>query len=137
MKILLESLQLMNIYRQFWQSYHYSYLIIDKRADVVTLRNLGANDGLITKIFLFEGCLISFLGALVGVVLGLTLCFIQQEFGIITLGGGSSAGAFVVDAYPVSVHWVDVLLILITVLVVGFLSVLYPVRYLSHRLLKQ
>lgn len=114
-----------------------SMLIIDKRADVVTLRNLGANDGLITKIFLFEGCLISFLGALVGVVLGLTLCFIQQEFGIITLGGGSSAGAFVVDAYPVSVHWVDVLLILITVLVVGFLSVLYPVRYLSHRLLKQ
>ena len=103
-----------------------SMLIIDKKADVITLRNLGANDDVITKIFLFEGCLISFLGALVCVVLGLTLCFIQQEFGIITLGGGSSAGAFVVDAYPMSVHWVDVLLILITVLVVGFVSVIYP-----------
>lgn len=113
-----------------------SMLIIDKRADVVTLRNLGANDGVITKIFLFEGCLISFLGALIGVVLGLTLCFIQQEFGIISLGSGASAGAFVVDAYPVSVHLGDVMLVLLTVLVVGFLSVLYPVRYLSRRLLK-
>ena len=110
-------------------------LIIDKKADVITLRNLGANDDVITKIFLFEGCLISFFGALVGVVLGLTLCLIQQEFGIISLGSGASAGAFVVDAYPVSVHWEDVLLILTTVLVVGFLSVLYPVRSLSRRLL--
>ena len=114
-----------------------SMLIIDKRADVVTLRNLGANDHVITKIFLFEGCLISFLGALFGVVFGLILCLIQQEFGIITLGSGASAGAFVVDAYPVSVHLGDVLLILMTVLVVGFLSVLYPVRYLSRRLLSK
>ena len=112
-----------------------SMLIIDKRADVVTLRNLGANDGVITRIFLFEGCLISFLGALIGVVLGLTLCLIQQEFGVIALGSGASSGAFVVDAYPVSVHLGDVVLVLITVLVVGFLSVLYPVRYLSRRLL--
>lgn len=114
-----------------------SMLIIDKRADVLTLRNLGANDGVITKIFLFEGCLISFFGALVGVVFGLVLCLIQQEFGIITLGSGASAGAFVVDAYPVSVHLGDVILILMTVLVVGFLSVLYPVRYLSRRLLSK
>lgn len=112
-----------------------SMLIIDKKADVITLRNLGANDDVITKIFLFEGCLISFLGALVGVILGLTLCLIQQEFGVISLGSGASAGAFVVDAYPVSVHWEDILLILTTVLVVGFLSVLYPVRSLSRRLL--
>ena len=113
-----------------------SMLIIDKRSDVVTLRNLGADNGVITRIFLFEGCLISFLGALAGVFLGLVLCLIQQEFGIIALGGGASAGAFIVDAYPVSVHWVDILLILITVLVVGFLSVSYPVRFLSRRLLQ-
>lgn len=112
-----------------------SMLIIDKREDVVTLRNLGADNSLITRIFLFEGCLISFLGALVGVVLGLTLCFIQQELGIISLGSDASAGAFVVDAYPVSVHWGDVALTLVTVLVIGFLSVLYPVRHLSQRLL--
>ena len=56
-------------------------LIIDKKADVVTLRNLGASDKLITRIFLFEGRMISLIGAVVGVILGLILCFIQQEFG--------------------------------------------------------
>lgn len=112
-----------------------SMLIIDKRADVVTLRNLGANDRLISKIFLLEGCMISFMGAIIGVVLGLMLCFAQQEFGILSLGSGASSGAFVVDAYPVSVHFSDVVLVLITVLVIGYLSVLLPVRYLSRRLL--
>lgn len=79
-----------------------SMLIIDKQADVSTLRNLGADDTLITRIFLFEGALISLLGALVGIVLGLALCLLQQELGIIGLGDGQ--GSFVVDAYPVSVH---------------------------------
>ena len=114
-----------------------SMLIIEKKNDVVTLRGLGADDQLISRIFLFEGCLISFLGALVGVVLGLALCLVQQEFGILTLGGGAGAGAFVVDAYPVSVHWQDVVLILVTVLVIGFLSVLYPVKFFSRRLLEK
>lgn len=112
-----------------------SMLIIDKRADVVTLRNLGADDKLITRIFLFEGRMISLFGAVIGVVLGLALCFIQQEWGLLSLGGGGSAGNFVVDAYPVSVHAWDIVLIFVTVLVVGFLSVWYPVRYLSRRLL--
>ena len=112
-----------------------SMLIIDKRADVVTLRNLGANDRLISRIFLLEGCMISFMGAIIGVALGLMLCFAQQEFGILSLGSGASSGAFVVDAYPVSVHFSDVVLVLITVLVIGYLSVLLPVRYLSRRLL--
>ena len=112
-----------------------SMLIIDKRADVVTLRNLGANDETIKRIFLFEGCLISFMGALVGVVLGVALCLVQQEFGLISLGSGDSAGAVVIDAYPVSVHIGDVVLVLCTVLLVGYLSVLYPVRYLSRKLL--
>lgn len=113
-----------------------SMLIIDKRDDVITLRNLGADNQLIFRIFLFEGCLISFIGALVGVCGGLMLCLLQQEFGFLSLGSGDSAGAFVVDAYPVSVHFCDVMLVTITVLVVGFLSVLYPVRYLSRRLLR-
>ena len=114
-----------------------SMLIIDKRADVVTLRNLGANDETIKRIFLLEGCLISFLGALIGVVLGVALCLVQQEFGLISLGGGDSAGAFVVDAYPVNVQLTDVLLVLLTVLVISFFSVQYPVRYLSRRLLEK
>ena len=114
-----------------------SMLIIDKRNDVATLRNLGADDQLVSRVFLFEGYMITFFGALIGVGLGLILCFIQQEFGIISLGSGDSAGAFVVDAYPVSVYAIDVILVLITVLVTGFLSVFFPVRYLTRRLLIQ
>ena len=109
-----------------------SMLIIDKKNDVQTLRNLGAFDNQIVRIFLFEGRMISFIGAVAGVILGLILCLVQQEYGIISLG---NSGSFVVDSYPVSVHAWDVVLIFITVLVIGFISVWYPVRYLSKRLL--
>lgn len=109
-----------------------SMLIIDKREDVIILRNLGATDNQIVRIFLFEGRMISFFGAFTGVALGLFLCWLQQEYGIIALG---NSGSFVVDAYPVSVHVMDVVLVFVTVLLVGFLSVWYPVRYLSKRLL--
>lgn len=109
-----------------------SMLIIDKKEDVKTLRNLGADDGCIVRIFLFEGRMITLIGAVVGVVAGLALCMLQQEYGIISLG---NAGNFIVDAYPVSVHVWDVVAVFVTVIVVGFLSVWYPVRYLSRRLL--
>lgn len=109
-----------------------SMLIIDKKNDVSTLRNLGASDAQIVKIFLFEGRMISFIGAVAGVLIGLALCLIQQEYGVISLG---QSGSFIVDAYPVSVHAWDVIAVFVTVLVVGFLSVWYPVRYLSRRLL--
>ena len=111
-----------------------SMLILDKREDTETLRNLGADDRLIARIFLFEGRLISVFGAIAGIVLGLLLCFLQQRFGLISLGGD---GSFVVDAYPVSVHATDIILVFVTVIAVGFLSVWYPVRYLSKRLLKK
>ena len=109
-----------------------SMLIIDKKNDVQTLRNLGASDSQIVRIFLFEGRMISFIGAVSGVIIGLALCLIQQEYGIISLG---TAGSFIVDAYPVSVHAWDVVLVFATGLIVGFISVWYPVRYLSRRLL--
>lgn len=109
-----------------------SMLIIDKRDDVETLRHLGASDRQITRIFLFEGRMISFFGAFAGIVLGLLLCWLQQTYGLISLG---NSGAFVVDAYPVSVHATDVVLVFVTVLAVGFLSVWYPVQHLSKRLL--
>ena len=109
-----------------------SMLIIDKKNDVQTLRNLGTSDSQIVRIFLFEGRMISFIGAVSGVIIGLALCLIQQEYGIISLG---TAGSFIVDAYPVSVHAWDVVLVFATVLIVGFISVWYPVRYLSRRLL--
>jgi lipoprotein-releasing system permease protein len=111
-----------------------SMLIIDKKDDVVTLRNLGANDRQITRIFLFEGRMISALGAVIGILIGLLLCWLQQQYGIVRLG--SSEGNFVVDAYPVSVHPLDIVFIFFTVLAVGFLSVWYPVRYFARRLLR-
>ena len=114
-----------------------SMLIIDKRNDVLILRNLGADDNVIYHIFLLEGILITLVGAVVGIVGGLILCFVQQEYGVIALGYGDSANSFVVDSYPVKVLIYDVLLVFITVLVVGFVSVIYPTRYLTHRLLSK
>ena len=110
-----------------------SMLIIDKKDDVVTLRNLGASDHQITRIFLFEGRMISAIGAVIGIAIGLLLCWIQQQYGLVRLG--SSEGSFIVDAYPVSVHPMDIVIIFVTVLLVGFLAVWYPVRYFSRRLL--
>ena len=110
-----------------------SMLIIDKKDDVVTLRNLGASDKQIVRIFLFEGRMISAIGAILGILLGLALCWGQQTYGWVKLG--SSSSSFIINAYPVSVHPEDVILIFITVLVVGFLSVWYPVRYFAKRLL--
>jgi len=109
-------------------------LILDKKNDVETLRKLGATDKQIVSIFLFEGRLIAFIGALLGISLGLLLCWLQQTFGLVALG--ESSGTFIVNAYPVSVHYIDVLLVLITVIITGWLSVWYPVRTLSKRFLK-
>lgn len=110
-----------------------SMLIIDKKNDVVTLRNLGATDKQITHVFLFEGRMIAVMGAVIGIGLGLLLCFLQQQYGFVRLG--DSEGSFIVDAYPVSVHYTDVAIIFGTVVAVGWLAVWYPVRALSKRLL--
>lgn len=111
-----------------------SMLILDKRDDVETLRHLGADDRLIARIFLFEGRMISLFGAVIGLAGGLLLCYLQQRFGLIALGSGH--GEFIVDAYPVSVHATDVALVFLTVVAIGFLSVWYPVRYFTRRLLR-
>ena len=103
-----------------------SMLIIDKKEDVVTLRNLGANDRQVSQIFLFEGRLISAFGAIIGIGLGLLLCWLQQQYGLVSLG--SSSGSFVINAYPISVHYDDVALIFLTVIVVGWVAVWYPVK---------
>ena len=110
-----------------------SMLIIDKKDDVKTLRNLGAGNSLIIRIFFIEGCLISLIGAFIGILLGIALCLLQEHFGLISLG---SQGGFIVDAYPVSVQIGDVVLIFVTVLTIGCLSVWYPVKYLSNKFVK-
>lgn len=111
-----------------------SMLMIDKKNDVLTLRNLGASDRQITTIFMYEGRMISVFGAVIGIVFGLLLCWLQQQYGIVGLG--SSSGSFIVDAYPVSVHPEDIIVIFITVILVGFVAVWYPVRYFARRLMR-
>lgn len=107
-------------------------LIIEKDEDVRILKSLGANNKLITRIFLFEGWLITLVGAVSGLVIGLIVCLLQQYFGLLKLG--STPGAFVIDAYPVSVQVWDIVLIFITVNIIGFLAVIYPVNNLRKRL---
>ncbi len=111
-----------------------SMLMIDKRDDVVTLRNLGASDKVIGQVFLLEGRLISLVGAMIGIVTGVSLCLAQQVFGVVKFG--KSAGNYIIDVYPVSVHGWDIVLVFVTVVAVGFLSVWYPVRHMTKTALK-
>jgi ABC-type lipoprotein release transport system permease subunit len=107
-------------------------LIIEKNEDIRILKNLGADNKLILKVFLFEGCLITFVGTIAGIILGLIICLLQQYFGLLQLG--STPGTFVMDAYPVVVELLDVLLIFVTVSMIGLLAVVYPVNNLRKRL---
>lgn len=108
-----------------------SMLMIEKKDDVRTLRNMGAGDGLIRRIFLFEGWMISGFGAVIGIVIGLGLCLLQQYFGIIKLG--QTAGTFVIDAYPVRVVFTDLLATFTAVATIGFIAAWYPVHYLGKK----
>ncbi|MDR2362345.1 MAG: ABC transporter permease [Prevotellaceae bacterium] len=99
-------------------------LIIEKKDDVLTLRSMGADERLINRIFLFEGWMISLLGILIGIVLGLGLCVAQQTFGLIPMPGN-----FLVNAYPVSIQWFDVALIAVAVAVIGYIAAWLPVQY--------
>lgn len=110
-----------------------SMLILDKRDNVYTLRSLGASDSFVHSIFIYEGNLIAFVGALLGLVLGVVLCLLQQQFGLISLG---SEGQFVVEAYPVIVKFTDIVLVFISVIIVSALSVWLPIHFLSRRIMK-
>ena len=111
-----------------------SMLILDKQANADTLRSLGATDGFVARIFIYEGNLIALLGAVVGLVLGVVLCLLQQEFGLIGLGGD---GQFVVDSYPVRVKFTDLLLVLVSVVAVSAISVWMPIKVLNKYFLKR
>ncbi len=107
-----------------------SMLIIDKKADIDTLKSLGADNRLISRIFLTEGWLISAVGAVTGIVVGILLCWGQQTFGWIKLGEMSEA--FIIEAYPVSVQLLDIVAVLALVLLLGFFTAWYPVKYLKN-----
>ncbi len=108
-----------------------SMLMIEKKDDVRTLQNMGADDKLVRRIFLFEGWMISGFGAVIGIVIGLVLCLLQQHFGFIKLG--QTTGAFIIDAYPVRVVFTDLLVAFITVAAIGLMAAWYPVHYLGKK----
>ncbi len=103
-----------------------SMLVIEKQVDITTLRNLGAEQPLVKRIFLFEGWLISIVGAVAGIVLGAVICLLQQHFGLLRMGDN-----YLAEAYPVVTHPGDVLLVLLTVAAMGFVAAYWPVRYIK------
>ena len=109
-----------------------SILIIEKDKSISTFRALGATIGMVEKIFVFEGWLISVSGAVIGLIIGCVLCVLQQQFGIISLGGDGSN--LVVDVYPVALNALDVLAVFAIVAVVGFLSSIVTVRAMREYL---
>lgn len=108
-------------------------LIIEKERDISILRSLGADNRLIKRIFIYEGWMISFIGTLLGLLLGFILCAAQQHFGIVKLAGDS----LLIDAYPVRMNLTDFFLVAATVLAIGYAAAWYPVHYLSRRHLKE
>ena len=110
-----------------------SMLILDKKKDMETLRSLGANDKLISGIFIIEGSMISILGAFTGIILGVVICLVQERYGIISFG--EAAGGLVVDSYPVDIIASDVAVVFVTVIAVGLVAMGVPVNYLTKRLL--
>lgn len=108
-------------------------LIIEKEKDIITLHNLGATEKMIQQIFLLEGWLISIVGAVTGLIIGVTLCLLQQYFGFIKLSDSANENAFIVNAYPVQVEMPDILLILATILLIGLLVAWFPTRYINSK----
>jgi len=110
-----------------------SMLIIDKKADITTLRSMGANQQLIGTIFLFEGWMISLIGAALGVILGIIVCWIQMEFGLLKIPGNE--GSFIFSSYPVEIRSGDLMAIFLLVTGIGFLAAWYPIRFISGKYL--
>lgn len=108
-------------------------LMIEKQSDTEILRSLGADKSTTTQIFIYDGILISMIGAVSGVVLGTIAALLQQQFGFIPLG---TNGGFIVDAYPVNLKIEDIVLVLATVLVVSYISI-KPIGKLAKRVIGQ
>lgn len=105
-------------------------LIIEKTDDIHTLESMGASHKLIRNIFALEGWLITFLGMICGVVLGVILCWIQQYFGVIKM-----PGSFIVNSYPVVVNWIDIVITVVGVSLVGFIITALPAWRVLPKLL--
>jgi lipoprotein-releasing system permease protein len=108
-------------------------LIIEKERDIEILKSLGADNNLIRKIFIFEGWLISIIGAAAGIVLGFLICWLQQTFGLVRLQSQS----LIMDSYPVVMKVKDFIIVPVTVLLIGYWAAWYPVRFLTKKFLNR
>jgi lipoprotein-releasing system permease protein len=106
-------------------------LIIEKERDIEILKSLGADNNLIRRIFIFEGWLISIIGAITGLILGFLICWLQQRFGLIRLNSES----LIMQSYPVIMKLRDFIIVPVTVLLIGYWAAWYPVRYLTKKYL--
>ncbi|NPA36208.1 MAG: FtsX-like permease family protein [Chlorobi bacterium] len=107
-----------------------SMLIYEKKESIFTFRSMGATKRLVTRIFLTEGWMISLVGVIAGLVIGIVLVLLQENYGLLKFQGG---GSFIVDAYPVALEWTDVLLVLVTVSTIGLLGAWYPVKVIVDK----
>ena len=103
-----------------------SMLIIEKKKDTVTLRAMGGDNSLIRSIFLNEGTIISVVGGILGLILGIIAVLLQQYVGIIRLGDGT--GSYIVEYYPVALQWLDILIVLATITVIGGIAAFTTVK---------
>lgn len=108
-------------------------LIIEKERDIAILKSLGADNHLIRSIFIYEGWMISFIGTILGLIIGFLLCTAQEQFGIVKLTGET----LLINAYPVQMQVTDFFIVAATVLAIGYGAAWYPVHYLSRRFLKE
>lgn len=108
-------------------------LILDKKADISTLRSMGATQKTIQNIFLLEGWFISLLGASLGIALGIGICLLQIKFGLVKFAGN---GAFITNYYPVSIHFSDIFIIFTSVVLIGYVASRFPVRYITKHFLR-
>jgi lipoprotein-releasing system permease protein len=106
-------------------------LIIEKEKDIAILKSLGADNNLIRKIFIFEGWLISIIGAISGIILGFVVCWLQQTYGLVKLNSQS----LIMDSYPVVMKIKDFIVVPGTVLLIGYWAAWYPVRFLTKKYL--
>ncbi len=109
-------------------------LILEKKFDISTLRSLGTDLATIKKVFLYEGWLISILGAVIGLIIGLFICWLQIKYKLIKLVG---SGTFVIDSYPVNIEISDIIAVLFAVILIGFIAAWYPIRYITKKFISQ
>jgi ABC-type lipoprotein release transport system permease subunit len=104
-----------------------SMLIFEKKESIFILKSMGASKAMVVRVFLFEGWLVSLGGIIIGLVLGIVLVLLQQTFGLIGFGGSEN---YIINAYPVELQALDILMVFVVVAIVGILAAWYPVKHI-------